>query len=204
MPSDRRRPGRPAHAPTDETRALVLEMVSTGRNVADMAVALSISQPTLRAHYAVELSAPRPQKTFALPGFDGPKPPRPGMPRAGRPEHVPTDVTRERVEILVASRMPAWQIAAALEISEPTLRLHYERELAGGRARRTAEVLEALFTAAKAGNVSAQKAFLDRTGELEEPPPPEAKAEPLGKKAAAAVAAVNATAGTDWDGLLPN
>lgn len=199
---ERRRPGRPAHEPTVATRAAVERMVAENRPVAEIAKEIGLSAPTLRAHYAVELARPRPQISFPFAG-SGEAPRRAGSPRAGRPEHVPTEETRGRVEVLVAGGMPQWQIAAALGLSEPTLLKHYAVELDGGRAKRTAEVLEALYRAAvEDGNVSAQKAWLARQTPIDEPPAP--KEDPPGKKAAAQVAAMTAHQGTEWERLLPN
>lgn len=200
----RRKPGRPSHQPTAETRAAVVAMVGEDRAVSQIAIAMGLSEPTLRAHYALELASPRPQKNFAFADSGAPKPRRAPTPRAGRPEHVPTDESREKVEILVAGGLRVWQIAAALRIAEPTLRQHYPEELDAGRSRRTAEILEAMFQAARSGNVSAMKGFLAQSVELNDPPPAATRAEPLGKKEAAQLAAMTAAEGTDWDKLLPN
>mgnify|MGYP002132467496 FL=1 len=208
QPSPRRR-GRPPHQPTPETRATVAAMVASDKPVADIAAAIGISEPTLRAHYAVELTAARPQINFPFaesPASPSPRPPA-APSRAGRPEHVPTQETRERVEVLIAGGMPTWQIAAAVGVSEPTLRFHYPTELDAGRARKTALVLEAQFRAAtEGGNVAAQKAWLARATELQDPPEPSPSrtVETPGKKAAAAEAARTAAFGTDWENLLPH
>jgi DNA-binding CsgD family transcriptional regulator len=198
---ERRPPGRPAHQPTDATRAQVDGLVREGKTLKEIAVAIGLSIPTLRAHYAAELKVERPQISFPFAGSDDTK--RKGSSRAGRPEHVPTDETRERVEILIAGGMMQWQIAAALGISEPVLRDRYATELDAGRSKKTAMVIEAQFKAAvEDGNVAAQKAWLSRPSALEDAPPP--KTEPLGKKEQAQLAALTAHQGTDWDNLLPN
>jgi DNA-binding CsgD family transcriptional regulator len=199
---ERRPPGRPAHQPTDATRGQVEGLVREGKTLKEIAQAIGLSIPTLRAHYASELKAERPQISFPFAGSEDAK--RKGSSRAGRPEHVPTDETRERVEILIAGGMQQWQIAAALGISEPVLRDRYATELDAGRSKKTAQVIEAQFKAAvEGGNVAAQKAWLSRPSVLEEPPPPP-KDEPLGKKQQAALAALTAHQGTEWDNLLPN
>ncbi len=203
---ERRRAGRPAHEPSAATRQRVVTLVQAGEKVRDIAQALGLSAPTLRAHYAEELKAPRPQINFPF-AADTPSIKRPAMPGAGRPPHVATDETRRRVEILVAGGMNAWQIAAALEVSEPTLRLHYDQELASGRSKRRAEMLEALFKAGvEGGNVSAQKAWLQMAVELDEVPPamPPERDMPMGKKERQAIAAQTAHEGTEWAKLLPN
>lgn len=203
MPEEKPRRGRPPHQPTVESRALVVRMVGSGALVSDIARAVGVAESTLRGHYAAELATPRPQA--ALPGI-APPDPQPPRPRSGRPEHVPTDETREKVEILVAGRMPAWQIAQALGVSEPTLRQHYEAELDGGRARRTAEMMAALYRQGLGGNTSAAKAWLQMHSQLEDPPPPEPDEPEVrrGKKEAALEAALNAGKDVDWAKGLPH
>lgn len=177
----------------------MVALVEADRPIAEIAIALSISEPTLRSHYGAELAAQRPQITFPFAEPETPKR-RPARPRAGRPEHVPTEETREQVSILLAGGLAAWQIAVAIGISEPTLRERYAEELASGRARMTAKVVLAMYSNAVEGkNVAAQKAFLT----LGATPPPaegaEQPAEPLaesiGKKAAAQIAAHGAASG---------
>jgi DNA-binding CsgD family transcriptional regulator len=203
----RRKRGRPAHQPTDATRALVVAMVGQDRSVAAIAEALRLSEPTVRAHYAEELSVERPQISFPFVESGRERRARRNSERSGRPEHVPTVETRDRVEVLVAGGMHQWQIAAALGISVPTLCEHYAEQLENGSSRKKAEVLEALFKAATEGaNVTAQKAWLAQPGGLEHDPPnrPPAKEAPMGKKEHAISAAFTAARGTDWDSLLPN
>lgn len=206
LPDRPRKRGRPAHVPTEATRALVLDMVGGDRGVAEIALALSLSEPTVRAHYAAELAAPRPQITFSFAETPDLRPRRRTADRAGRPEHVPNAESRDRVQVLAAGGMAQWQIAAALDISVPTLALHYEPELQFGRSRKRAAALEALFQAGVEGkNVSALKAFLALSTELQDAPSPKpAKIEPLGKKEQAMAAAITAGRGTDWANLLPN
>lgn len=209
----RRGPGRPPHIPSLATRQRVTEMVMADRTIADIAEEIGISEPTLRLHYEEELAAPRPQLTFpfqktaAAAGSQAAR--RAAL--TGRPSHRPTRATREHVEVLTAAGQAAWQVAVALGISEPTLREHYGPELANGRARKTAEIEMALYSAAKGGNVSAIKAWLGRHRPLENPPeaPQRGAAEPvpnqpLGKKELANAAALTAHRGSEWDGLLPN
>lgn len=199
---ERRRAGRPAHEPTAATRKMVVELVQAGETVIAIAKVIGLSAPTLRAHYPNELKAPRPQINF---GFVEPvESKRAAMPGAGRPPHVPTQETRDRVEILLAGGMKVWQIAAALELSEPVLRECYAPQLDAGRARKRAAILEAMYRSGVEGNVSAQRAFLAQDADLDEPPPVEKPVEPLGKKAAAHAAALTAHEGTDWAHLLPN
>lgn len=202
------RRGRPAHVPTEVTRALVSGLVGRDKTLSEIAEALNLSEPTVRLHYADELLADRPQLNFSFVKNPAGKIVRVKNPRMGRPEHVPTDDTREQVEILVAGGMRHWQIAAALGISEPTLNQYYQRELDTGRSRKTAAVLQALFQAGvKGGNVAALKAWLAQPHGLEDAPPPEdrpAKEQPMGKKEQQMNAAFTAAQGTPWAGLLPN
>lgn len=107
----------------------------------------------------------------------------------GRPEFNPSDAQRKRVSILAAGGMAHEQIAAAIGISRTTLLKHFDGELTKGAADRKAEVLDALFKAAKKGNVAAQKAFLQRAdGEVKS-----GRTGHLGKKEQAAAAAEEAS-----------
>lgn len=199
-----RGPGRPPHEPTNETRAKVLELTAKAVDICNIAEAIGISEPTLHAHYAEELEAARPQQNFPFPEFQEAGGGRLKRAHAGgRPPHVPTPALRENVEILVASGMRAWQIAAALGISEPTLAEHYEHELANGKAKKTAEVVLAQFKAATEGNVAAQKAWLGQSLAMEKGPasgqaPPSSGSAPLarlGKKEVAQHLAQEAATG---------
>lgn len=49
--------GRPQHAPTDQTRALVTLMGGMGANETDISLVIGISRNTLRKHYEEELNA---------------------------------------------------------------------------------------------------------------------------------------------------
>nr|WP_294564505.1 hypothetical protein [uncultured Rhodopila sp.] len=182
-------------------------MVEEDKPVADIAVALGLSDPTVRAHYAAELAIERPQLNFPFSQSGPARIATPKPTRRGRPEHVPTDATRDQVEVLIAGGMRQWQIAAALGISEPTLTEHYAAQLDAGRSKKKAQVIAALFKAGvETGNVSALKAWLSLPEALEEQPDQRQpqKDIPMGKKAAANAAAISAGFGTDWAGLLPN
>lgn len=190
-----RGPGRPPHEPTAETRALVLELVAKAADIVTIAEKVGISEPTLHAHYADELEAARPQQNFPFPEFEAQLSGRAKRPHAGgRPPHVPTEESREEVEILVASGMRVWQIAKALGISEPTLNEHYPDELDGGKAKKTAKMVMAQYRAGIEGNVSAQKAWLSQNLAIEKAPPSR-QATPQGKKEAAQHAAQEAATG---------
>ena len=102
-------------------------------------------------------------------------------------------------------------IALAVGITIPTLRKHFMPELTTGAAVKKMEAMDALYAAAKKGNVSAIKTVLLLQSGSEPPPQPgsdpAAAAPPpsqrLGKKEAAQIAASSAADGTDWAGILP-
>ena len=71
---------------------------------------------------------------------------------------------RETAMTLAAAGMTLPEIAGVLEISRSTLCEHYRIELATGRVRRRAEVIEQLRKAARSGNVSAMRDLLDDFG----------------------------------------
>lgn len=100
------------------------------------------------------------------------------------------------------------EMAIALGISRNTLEKHFEAELSVGALQRRMEILQAMHSSAKRGNVAAQKAYIAMTPTPAAPPvpaPTEEDAAPkprLGKKAQAQADATTAAVGTDWDSLL--
>lgn len=187
---DRPARGRPPHVPTPESRARVAELVALDADIVTIAAEIGIAEPTLRLHYPEEL-AKSPQMGFGFVEDDLGLAPERGK-NGGRPPHVPTDSTRRRVEILSAAGQYPWQIAAALGISEPTLKLHYPREIMFGPSKKKAEMIEAVFDAGMSGKVAAQKAFIELCqengadplgGRQPAPDPAPAPAPKLGKKA---------------------
>lgn len=116
-----------------------------------------------------------------------------------RKPHQPTPKTREKVAICKLGGMSDESIALALGISRPTLLKAYKAELTTVAAEKRAEVLAAMFKAAKKGNVAAQRAILARTegggGQ---------GVEKLGKKEQAQAEAGKAQQGTEWADLLPD
>lgn len=74
----------------------------------------------------------------------------------GRPMHVPTAQNRMVVKMAVAGGIEQIHIAAALDISRPTLRKHYKSELKTGPVSANVQVVAALFKSAVAGDVKAQ------------------------------------------------
>lgn len=116
---------------------------------------------------------------------------------AGRPPHVPTDQTRRQVEMMVSFANTQEQIAAILGITEPTLRKHYEAELAIGHVKANNAVAMNLFKQATKDDPKAIRAaefWLERRAgwSVYIPVTPSApKDEKLGKKEQALLDAGN-------------
>ncbi len=127
----------------------------------------------------------------------------------GRPAFKPTPHQRATVAIAVGGGMPLNEIAIGLGITRETLHKHFEIELSTGAHAKRLEVLRALFTAAKKGNVAAAKAYMLLDPTSPAPPLPAqppaskpAKEEPIGKKQQANLDAVDAAKDTGWEGIL--
>ena len=73
----------------------------------------------------------------------------------GRPPHLPTPDTRNRVYILSTVGTRHEDIATVLGISADTLVKYYKEELDKGRIEANASVAETLFKQAKEGNTTA-------------------------------------------------
>jgi hypothetical protein len=110
------------------------------------------------------------------------------------------------VEVLAAAGMFAWQIAANLKISEPTLRLHYAEELLLGASRKKGEMLVSMFAAGRGGNVAAMKGFLAACREHGDMPlenqMPKAAEPKLGKKEQQIMDARSPNANTSLGALM--
>lgn len=89
-----------------------------------------------------------------------PKPKKKAAKRTGRPPFQATDEQRYSVGLMAAIGLPQDQIAAALEISPPTLRKHFKLELATGRTRTITKVADSLVRQALAGNITAAIFYL--------------------------------------------
>ncbi|MBN8987435.1 MAG: hypothetical protein J0H42_04265 [Rhizobiales bacterium] len=139
----------------------------------------------------------------------------------GRPQHVPTVENRNRVNMLLACGWSNERIAATLRVTLPTLRKHYFSELksrAVARDRLDASVMMRAWDGVQKGNVSAIRLFghlLERNDlmnfgqttkprDVERAPAGEtaAKAEKVGKKEAAVIAAHSPDAGTPLGELM--
>jgi hypothetical protein len=78
----------------------------------------------------------------------------------GRKRHKPSAQGREFVAKLKGGRATDEEIALQMGLSEPTLRKYYFRELKHGPALARNSILQKLYDAGMAGNVSAMKAYL--------------------------------------------
>ena len=65
--------------------------------------------------------------------------------KGGRPSHEPTESTRKQVESMAGYGIPEADIALSLEISAPTLRKHYRRELDMGHIKANSAIAQSLF-----------------------------------------------------------
>ncbi len=130
--------------------------------------------------------------------------------KGGRPRYQPTEKERAQCKTLAAMGVPQSDIAIVLQISAPTLRLHFRQELDAGAIEANAKVAAALYRAAtddKRPSVVAQIFWLKtRAGWTEAQVPRDPRAprdEPPGKKEIASRAARTAQDGTEWADLLP-
>jgi hypothetical protein len=72
-----------------------------------------------------------------------------------RPQHEPTDATRQTVQLHTTVGTTQSTIARVLGIDEKTLRLHYRDELDISKAKANATIGGALFNKAKSGDTAA-------------------------------------------------
>jgi hypothetical protein len=83
----------------------------------------------------------------------------------GRPPHVRTDEIAKRVSMLFVLGRSVADVAAAIGVTQPTLRKHYFSEVQQRTAmldRLEADQMAKLFDQSAAGSTSATKALLDR------------------------------------------
>lgn len=120
----------------------------------------------------------------------------------GRPEFVPTDEDREKVQILRAQGMSKEAIAAALGIHHETLTKHFSVDMECAVAKRTAEVMMARYRSAIGGSVPAQNKFLELAGALPPKPARPPKAPAKGKKEVLEEQAKVEQATPGWGDLL--
>ena len=131
--------------------------------------------------------------------------------RGGRKRHRRLPQVAEKIGVMRATGATVEDVAAALGLSEPTLRKYYFRELSEGAQIARRVLVEAMWKKAIEGNVSAAKFIRDEfpKGDAEafvnasRPGQAAPLATPTGKKEAAQLAAQTAGQGTDWgDDLL--
>ena len=78
------------------------------------------------------------------------------MAKRGRPEHVPTEETRLKVQLLAILGRPHADIAKMIGTGTHQLRRHYREEMDFGKDAATMKVAGALYKNALKGNVTAQ------------------------------------------------
>jgi hypothetical protein len=136
--------------------------------------------------------------------------------KRGRPEHIPAQVNRNKVSMLLAFGWSNERIARALGVTLPTLRKHYFFELRfrdDARDRLDAKVAMTLWDQFQAGNTGAGRefnrlverndmAFGRRAVGVATPSVEAQKPEKLGKKDRAKRDAQTAHEGTEWGALL--
>lgn len=118
----------------------------------------------------------------------------------GRPEYVPTDEARERVQVLRAQGMSKESIAEAMDIHVETLTKHFSVEMDSAVAKKTAEVMMARYRSAIGGSVPAQNKFLELAGAIPPKPKKPIKAPTRGKKEQADIDAQAAP--EEWSDVL--
>lgn len=127
--------------------------------------------------------------------------------KAGRPAHAASDQSRRQVEMMAAFGLTEEQIGLVVGISEPTLRLHYQHELAAGHLKATVAVANNLFRQATKDDPRSFQAIQFwlrcRAGWSEySPAPTDRRIEPPGKKELQQAAAETAAEGTGWGNLV--
>jgi hypothetical protein len=91
----------------------------------------------------------------------------PAPPRRGRPKYLATQEGRNQVTLLVLADLDQDQIAEVMNISAPTLRKAYRRELDTTYARVKAEIAGKVVSQARAGNLKAAIYYLSTHGWVE-------------------------------------
>lgn len=132
----------------------------------------------------------------------------------GRPQHRPSQKNRDKIKLLLAQEWSNGRIANALRISIPTLTKHYgaliEEERQNARDQNDAQFIALLWQQVTQGSVSAMRLWSSLRDQRDlaagripaAVTQPERQDSPLGKKAAADLAAQTAHEGTPWESLL--
>lgn len=127
---------------------------------------------------------------------------------AGRPAHEPTEQSRRTVEVLAGMAIPSEKIAEVLDITKPTLRKHYRRELDVGGSKVEAKLVGNLLRIANGKDATALKAITfclqARFGwsAYAPRPVPQERERPLGKKEMQQIAAETGHMKSEWGHLL--
>jgi hypothetical protein len=121
----------------------------------------------------------------------------------GRPAYEPSEKDKAQVSALTAMGIPDYDIAKVMQISEPTLRKYYFRELEIGQISANSKVAQTLYkTATDPSNPKSVTAAIfwlkSRAGWKED-----SAATPMGKKEAQQTMANSNHQGTEWGDLLP-
>lgn len=125
--------------------------------------------------------------------------------KAGRPSHEPTGPARQMVEVLVGFGVPIEEVSRVVGVAPATLYKHYKAEIDAGRSKVQAKLIGQLMRIAKGSDrtaLDAVKFILQTRFGWSQYAPARPADEPLGKKAAADLAAQTAHEGTSWGDLV--
>lgn len=126
--------------------------------------------------------------------------------KPGRPAHQPTAEQRRMVEAMAGFGIPVERIAKVIGIDYKTVQAHYAAEIDRGAATVEAKLAGNLLRLSNGSDGTALKATIfaltTRFGWSAYAPPPVAKEEPLGKKAALEIEAETGHKDTSWGALL--
>jgi hypothetical protein len=122
----------------------------------------------------------------------------------GRPAYEPSEKDKAQVSVLTAMGIPDYDIAKVMQISEPTLRKYYFRELEIGHISANSKVAQTLYkTATDPSNPKSVTAAIfwlkARAGWKED-----SGMAAMGKKEIQHEEAKTNHKGTEWGDLLPN
>ena len=160
--------GRKAYIPSDDDVETIRSMAAAGATRVVMAEAIGISVPTLQKNFGALMREARSvQQAPQLPLGEGvaqppTRPPAAERRKAGRKRYEPTREDKRRVALLLADNQRKDLIAKLIGVSLPTFEAAFEEEIELSALRLTAENLERLESAAKAGKVAAMKHLQDR------------------------------------------
>lgn len=119
--------GRPRREPTDDEREQVTQLVKEKAPIADIARILKRSEPNLRKYFSAELFSEKKSQR-----------------KPKEPEIKVTRLLQEKVIRYVGGNMTTLDVARALGFTEDQVKTHFAEELATGKARYRAKVLDHL------------------------------------------------------------